>query len=279
MTRAEKYLFDVHGYLVIEGALSADELKAANAAIDHHTGRISIRPTDLAHGSQTLRGSTGRGDLGGMLTWGRPHRDVFREMMAHPRLTPYLEELLGPGFRLEAFSAITMDEGAEGFWFHEGGEPFDRSRSFHYSNGRMFCGMTNLAVQLSDVGPGDGGFACLPGSHKANFSCPGDIRLYEAHQDRFVQLPARAGDAILFVECLMHGTLPWVAKHQRRSVLMRYMPGVVGEGLMGGTYTPPDFYGELTEAQKAVISAPQYRREVDKDQEVRELLAAREAKQ
>ena len=28
-----------------------------------------------------------------------------------------------------------------------------------------------------------------------------------------------------------------------------------------GNYTPPSFYDELTEAQKAVISAPHYRRE------------------
>ena len=85
------------------------------------------------------------GDLGGMLTWDKPHCDVFRQMIAHPRLMPYLEELLGPGPRLEGLGLITMNEGAEGFWFHEGGEPFDRSRGFLYRNGRMYCGMTNMA--------------------------------------------------------------------------------------------------------------------------------------
>ena len=275
MTEMEKYLFDVHGYLVIEGALSPEEVAAANAAIDHHADRIQIRPNDLAHGSTTLSGTTGRGDLGGMLTWGKPHCDVFRQTIAHPRLAPYLEELLGPGFRLEGLGILTMDEGAEGFWFHEGGESYDRSRHFLYRNGRMYCGMTNMAVQLSDVAPGDGGFACLPGSHKANFPCPAEIRLYQAHQDRIVHIPARAGDAILFVECLMHGALPWVAKHQRRSVIIRYNSGVVAESLMG-TYAPPPFYEELTEAQKAVISAPHYRREIIKDQEVKALQGGEE---
>ena len=69
-----------------------------------------------------------------------------------------------------------------------------------------------------------------------------------------------AGDAVIFVECLMHGALPWTASHQRRTVLMRYQSGVVSEGLMG-TWTPPPFYDELTDPQKAVISAPQYRKE------------------
>ena len=257
MNETEKYLFEVHGYLILKGLLSPAEVAAANAAIDHHADQIGIRPNDLANESTTLRGTTGRGDLGDMLTWEKPHCDIYREMMAHPKLAPYLEELLGPGFRLEGLGIITMDEGAEGFWFHEGGEPHDRSRGFLYRNGRMFCGMTNVAVQLTDVGPSDGGFACLPGSHKANFPCPDEIRLYHEHQDRILQLPAKAGDAFLFVECLMHGTLPWVAKHQRRSVIMRYQSGVMSEGMMG-TYAPPPFYDELSESQKAVISAPRY---------------------
>lgn len=260
MTDAEKYLFDVHGYLVIRDALTPGELEAANAAFDAHGDRIKLRDNDLARTSRTLQGKVGRGDLGGMLTWDKPHCDVFRALMAAPVFKPYLEEVLGPGYRLEAMSAITMDEGAEGFWFHEGGEPHDRSRGFLYRNGRMFCGMTNIAIQLTDVGPGDGGFACLPGSHKANYPCPDEIRLYHEAQDRIVQVEANAGDAVLFVECLMHGALPWTAAHQRRTLLMRYQSGVVSEGLMG-TYTPPPWYDELTDEQKAVITAPHYRRE------------------
>ena len=260
MNDTDKYLMDVHGYLVIEQALTPSEVDAANAAIDAHAHETSVRPRDLANESQTLGGSTGRGDLGGMLSWDKPYCDPFRDMMVHSRLTPYLEELLGPGFRLEGMGVITMDEGAEGFWFHEGGEPFDRSRGYLYRNGRMFAGMTNIAVQLSDVGADDGGFACLPGSHRANFPCPDNIRLYETAQDRFVQIPARAGDAILFVECLMHGSLPWRATHERRSVIMRYNNGVTSEGVMG-TWHPPEWVEDLTEAQKAVITQPHYRGE------------------
>ena len=260
MTDTEKYLFDVHGYLVIRDALTAAQLEAANAAVDAHAHEIKLRPNDLARTSETLKGSIGRGDLGGLLTWDKPHCDIFRELIALPAFAPYLEELLGPGFRLEAMNALTMDEGAEGFWFHEGAEPHDRSRGFLYRNGRMFCGMTNIAVQLTDVGPDDGGFACMPGSHKANYPGPDNVRLHNEAQERIVQIPANAGDAVIFLECLMHGALPWTASHQRRTVLMRYQSGVVSEGLMG-TWTPPPFYDELTGAQKAVISAPQYRKE------------------
>ena len=266
MDESEKYLFDVHGYLLIENAVSAEEVAAANAAIDAHADETQGKFPDLSHGSTTLKGEKGRRDLEGMLEWEKPHCDVFRNMIAHPRFEPYLQELLGPGFRLARFDILTMDEGTEGFWFHEGGEPHDRSRGFLYRNGRMFCGLTNVAVQLTDVGPQDGGFACLPGSHKANFPCPDDIRLYQTHQERIQQLPAKAGDAILFVETLMHGALPWVASHQRRTAIVRYSSAVAGEGLMG-TYTPPPFYDELTESQKSVLAAPAYQYE-DKGSEL-----------
>ena len=110
MDETEKYLFEVHGYLVIRGALSQQEVAAANAAIDHHADQIGIRANDLAHESEMLKGTQGRGDLGGMLTWEKPHCDPFRQMIAHDKFAPYLEEVLGPGFRLEGLSIITMDE-------------------------------------------------------------------------------------------------------------------------------------------------------------------------
>lgn len=260
MTADEKYLFDVHGFVVIKDLLSNDEVVAANLAVDAHADQIQLRPNDLSLDSKSLQGNEGRGDLGGMLSWDPPHCDPFRQMIAHPKSHRFLKELCGPGYRLEGFSMITMNKGAEGFWFHEGGEPHDRSRGYLYRNGRMFAGMTNIAVQLTNVGPGDGGFACVPGSHRANFPCPDDIRLYETHKDRFVQVAARAGDGILFCECLMHGAFPWVAEHQRRSVVIRYNNGTQSEGVMG-TWTPPAFYDELTEDQKAVISQPRYRGE------------------
>ena len=38
-------------------------------------------------------------------------------------------------------------------------------------------------------------------------------------------IPHRAGSAIIFTEALTHGTLPWTAEHERRTVMYRYTPG------------------------------------------------------
>ena len=36
MNENEKYLFDLNGYLVVKGALRADQVSALNEAIDHN---------------------------------------------------------------------------------------------------------------------------------------------------------------------------------------------------------------------------------------------------
>ena len=40
-----------------------------------------------------------------------------------------------------------------------------------------------------------------------------------------VQPVVEAGDALFFTEALIHGTLTWQAKHQRRALLYKYSPG------------------------------------------------------
>ena len=54
---------------------------------------------------------------------------------------------------------------------------FDPSQYHHFSHGRMSCGLCVAAWQLTDVQPGDGGFACIPGSHKSNIWPPQSVSL------------------------------------------------------------------------------------------------------
>ena len=73
----------------------------------------------------------------------------------------------------------------------------------------MWNGLMAVCYQLSDVSPGEGGYACIPGSHRANYSCPDDVRRLETHSEWFKNLPMKAGSALVFTEALTHGTLPW----------------------------------------------------------------------
>lgn len=43
MDEDEKYFFDINGYIVVRGVLKAEEIAAANAAIDHYAQHIRER--------------------------------------------------------------------------------------------------------------------------------------------------------------------------------------------------------------------------------------------
>ena len=109
---------------------------------------------------------------------------------------------------------------------------------------------------FTDVTEGDGGLCVIPGSHKANYPCPDEILTWEDHRETVYNVPAKAGDMVIFNEATLHGTLPWTAEHERRSLLYRYSPKYLH--FSGGTYqtTQPEWVSELTEAQRAVLEPP-----------------------
>jgi hypothetical protein len=200
MTEDEKYLFDLNGYLVIEDVLSPAELALANEAVDKYGDRIKPHPDSLAGGSPTLAGQRTRGELHDVLGLEDPYGPVFRRILTHPRLVPYLNEILGKGFRVDHLMfLLTMDAGTEGFYMHgAAGQDFDPSEYYTFKNGKLYCGLSVVAVQLHDVNPGDGGFVVVPGSHKANFNAPQSLSRFEKYQDNVRQICCRAGSAVIF---------------------------------------------------------------------------------
>ena len=232
MTQREGFLFDLWGYVVIEGVLSVDDLRRANAAIDHYSGLIRNREPGLAGGSPELAGGAGRGEfLQNPLTFARPWCEPFRAMLTHPRSIDIFNEILGPGYRLDhGPGLIRMTRGTEGHLLH-GGMTLDPSQYHRFIAGRVQCGLCVAAWQVTEVRAGDGGFACIPGSHKANYRPPREVLGLEEDWGCVHQVVAPAGSLVIFNEALVHGTLPWQpADRERRSILFKYSPGFLAWG-------------------------------------------------
>ena len=77
MSNEEDYAFDVAGYLHIPGVLGKAEVDALNRAFDEV------------------------GESEGMLGWDGAPRDLFRDLLIHPQLVWYLNQIIGYGFRLD----------------------------------------------------------------------------------------------------------------------------------------------------------------------------------
>lgn len=260
ITEDETYYFDLRGYLIVRGALTSEEVANGNEAIDRHAADISENQSKLAGGSKALAGSAGRLELWGMLGWPEPDRTLFRRMLIHPVVVSRLNALCGPRFRLDHGPLlIGADKGAEGFTLHGGGEPFSHANWYKAQNGRIRCRGITVAWQFTDCGPGDGGFAVVPGSHKSDFAPPSDLRRAENLQDIIVQPEMKAGDVLFFAETATHGTMPWTADHQRRSVLYKYASRGAARAV-GKRYTPEQRYGDwvedLTPEQHSLLYGP-----------------------
>ncbi|MBI1930013.1 phytanoyl-CoA dioxygenase family protein [Candidatus Poribacteria bacterium] len=234
MTDEEKYLFDIRGYMVIERALSTDELAALNAIFDEQQARLE-------------NPRAGRARYLELVTWGKPYRDIID----HPALVPYLEEILGADFRLDHDYAEHMIEGGAGE-LHLNGTPY--STMFHYNakDGKLLCGLVAVAWALKDVPPGAGGFCCIPGSHKSSFPAPASITCVGKPSPCVQQIPCPAGSAVIFTEALRHGTLAWIAPTERRTLFYKYSPRYLS---WWGTYYDPDAY-DYTERQQKILRAP-----------------------
>jgi len=243
MTDEERYLFDLNGYLVVEKAIEPGVLEAMNAYLD----------------TQPDKDPTGKGKInaGSLLLWGRE----FRDQIDNPRVLPYLKELLGDTLRLDHDYAIFAEKGGAPLVLHGGGTPYDPAQYYHCYHGKIFCGLTVASYALVDIGPGEGGFACIPGSHKANFPCPPQYKDLAAASPLVKQLPMKAGDCVLFTEALTHGTLPWTAEHQRRSLFFKFSPKHL---TWASSYYYPaegksylsDIEDQFTEAQRILLDPP-----------------------
>ncbi len=210
MNDEERYLFDLWGYLVVKDVLGEAEITELNNLIGERS-QSELHKEDID--SQRF---------GGFLEL---ENDAFRNLLNHPRVMPYLKELIGDKFRLDHAYGIVMDKGNLGLNLHGGGTPYDPCQYYVCRNGQMYNGLTVVSWALTDMLPGQGGFCCIPGSHKSNFICPPQFKPVTDHSECMVGVHQQAGDVAIFTEALTHGTLPWEAEHPRISILVKYCPG------------------------------------------------------
>lgn len=237
MTPEERFVFDVHGYLIIPGVLDVAEVSQLNRLFD------AAYPGDYDHTTDPDRRLISR--------WGKP----FLDLMDHSRVLPYLLELVGPKLRVDHDYCIVMDKGQSRGTLHGGPWGWEPDHWYKYHDGVIRTGLTVATFFLTPAAEGDGGFSCVPGSHKSNFTSgiPPEVATFQ-RPAAYVRQPAvEAGDVLIFTEALVHGTAPWQAQHQRRVLLYKYSPG---HSAWAGRYYDPAAYPDLSEQQRRMMLPP-----------------------
>lgn len=265
-TEMEDYLFDLNGYLILKGALSPAQVRACNATYDALEEASREIPGRGWHGNVAVNNS------------GRQEGLIFQQLY---EAGPAWEELLdhpswygkaihfigtddpenfdghhGPAFIDECFGTIRGPGGAQRL--HSGGHVGTIRTQFRHHAGRFHCGQINILMALSDIGPGDGATMVVPASHKSNLRHPQTVPLDRREQETSVdgvvgaiECHLEAGDALLFVDAIAHGSARRTNPGQRRIAVYRYGPSW---GYFRLPYRPsPGLLARLTPQRRRLI--------------------------
>lgn len=272
MTQKDRYFWDLTGHLVVRNLLTPDQVKAANDAIDYLADRCA-NGTDEE--SDFLRENAQPSWSGDVLTRTRnnapyllqlaePHAQPFRLMISHPRVISDLRAMCGKGFRLDhGPQFIGGLAGIPNHNLHGAGTPHKPFVAYHHQSGQPYVGGVTVAFALADAGEEDGGFACVPGSHKSKYDMPSGVRTFEDDLGVVEKPNVKAGDVVYFMDgAQTHGARSWKADHQRRAILIKFASRTATRQGASLTCIAPETYwddptvADMTPEQRAVMYGP-----------------------
>lgn len=230
----ERYLFDLNGYLILRNALSPPQVAACNTTYDN----LENRETGY-HNNVHIHNSGRQEGLGFQQLY--EAGEVWETLIDHPSWYNKVVHFIGtddpenfdghhgPAFIDECFGTIRGPGGAQRL--HSGGHVGTIRTQFRYHAGKFHCGQVNILIALTDIGAGDGATMVIPGSHKSNLRHPQTVPVEDRAKELSVdgiegaiECHMKAGDALLFVDAIMHGSARRTNAGTRRVAVYRYGP-------------------------------------------------------
>ena len=207
MSEAQKYLFDLKGFIALHGLLSEEEL----GPIREHQMKYLYERESLPLDARDNHGGPSQVLLDHPAVVG-----VLNEVLSHQALAS--EDCYG--FRYDHTYTSHRQAGHDNFSPHGGGGFFNfrgNSHIYQMQSGKVHSGLTRVVWELNKVAEGDGGTLFLPGSHKAAFARPEewsrrDSPLWESYT-------CPAGSAVMFTEGLCHSGTRWGNEERDRLCL------------------------------------------------------------
>jgi len=241
VSQDQKFAFDVQGYLHLRSVLTAAELAEYGEWV-RQAQEVDVQtlnadnPDNLPH------------QLNRPLSRMLDADPRFARFLDHPAVEPLLGEFLGADYRhIDNDLYFTYPGYAGGKW-HRG---VAAHSSGHVVDGRFICPMVKVFYCLTDVGPGEGEFVVVPGSHKAQFTV----------DDQRIDLPAQhifddvaAGDIVVFNEALLHNGRPNRSPKTRQTIICNF--GRRDAGVWPGYKPRSETLERVSERQRAILTNP-----------------------
>ena len=263
VTPMQRYLFDLRGYLTLERALSQEEVAQCNDVLD------GLQDTKQGQWRGHVHGHAFKGSHEGLnLQQIYEAGPAFERLIDHSSWYELITHFVGtdePNFDA-AHGPVFIDENfvnirgpGEAIGLHSGATEGLIRNHFSYVNNSFHCAQVNILLALNDIGEGDGATMVIPGSHKSCVEHPqfhvhsmkDDVVTSVDDVEGAIEVYLRAGDALLFVDAIMHGSAKRVNEGQRRMAVYRYGPSW---GFFRHPYRPSTSLLErLTPLQRQIV--------------------------
>ena len=204
LSQEEKYLFDIRGWILFEGVLTADQV-----------GEMRDFCYRLKNDAESIP-EHHRSSIGGPLEQLTDHPlllGFMNEFVAHPPLAS--QDCYG--FRMDHSGLLFRKTGEGGFSPHNGNGilrfPGD-SCVYRCIPGKVNAGMVRVAWELNPVEKGEGGTLFVTGSHKGVFTAPESLQspdspIWETYS-------CLEGSVLFFTEALTHSPTSWKSEKYDR---------------------------------------------------------------
>jgi len=221
----DDFLFDLRGFLIIKNAIEPELMSALHKAID------ALPPVEVGQWIGNAQRRDYTKDTGleihNCVELGGP----FLELIDHPSWINHVRRYCGEEksyvqglFIDECILSVRRSGGHHPA--HSGGFQGALRGAYRYANGVFRCGQCNLLMALTDIGPGDGATMVVPGSHKSNFLHPNAGNYGRGDRmdtlEGAIEVHMNKGDALLFVDGIIHGGSSRTKSGERRVVIYRY---------------------------------------------------------
>ena len=112
-------------------------------------------------------------------------RELFRGLLIEKTLVNYLNQICGPGFRLDSLPEI-LDASTAGICGSGGGliggdEPHEPARAYFIQAGKRSAQAVRAVWLLEDIAPGEGGVCVVQASHKVWLQPSIDVQTAGSH--------------------------------------------------------------------------------------------------
>jgi len=204
MSAAQKYQFDIKGWICLPGLLSEVQLGSVRA----HQLKFLYERETLPPEERDNHGGPSQILLDQPAVVG-----VLNAVLSHQALAA--EDCYG--FRYDHTYTSHRKAGHDNWGPHGGGGYFNFAGNSHIYQmlpGRVHSGLTRVVWELNEVGPGDGVTMFLSGSHKAAFQRPEELSGRDSPLWESYTCPA--GSAVVFTEALCHTGTKWVNPERDR---------------------------------------------------------------